>query len=64
MKKLALILFAALSGSILLQAQPVHISGRVVEADGETPIPGAVVRLDENYLWSVTYADGAFSVIG
>ena len=45
-----------------LWAQTHSVSGRVIEADGEAPVPGAVVRLDENYLWAVTDADGQFSL--
>ena len=35
------------------------VRGRVTDAKGE-PVPGAVVRLDENYLWALTDAKGAF----
>ena len=36
-----------------------RVRGRVTDAQGE-PLPGAVVHLDENYLWAVTDAQGAF----
>ena len=32
-----------------------RVRGRVTDAQGE-PLPGAVVHLDENYLWAVTNA--------
>ena len=35
------------------------VRGKVTDAAG-APIPGAVLRLDENYLWAVTDADGRF----
>ena len=43
-------------------APAVHISGRVLEAGSGDPVPGAVVRLDQNYLWAVTDAEGRFSL--
>lgn len=39
---------------------PVKVAGKVVEAGSGNPVAGAVVRLDENYLWAVTGADGSF----
>ena len=36
-----------------------RVRGRVTDAQGE-PLPGAVVHLDENYLWAVTDARGGF----
>ena len=59
---ITLCLAVFLCGPMLLAAPTVRISGKVLEADGEVPVPGAVVRLDENYLWSVTDADGRFSL--
>lgn len=57
---LTLCLAATLSAPILWAAQPVRVSGKVLEAGSDTPVPGAVVRLDEHYLWAVTGADGSF----
>ena len=37
------------------------IEGTVVEAGSENPVPGAAVRLGEDYLWSITDIDGTFS---
>lgn len=59
---ITLYLAVFLGGPMLLAAPTVRISGKVLEADGEVPVPGAIVRLDENYLWSVTDADGRFSL--
>ena len=36
-----------------------RVRGRVTDAQG-APLPGAVVHLDENYLWAVTDAKGGF----
>ena len=62
MKKLASILLLALLTATLQAAPPVRISGRVLETGTGDPVLGAVVRLDENYLWAVTDADGRFSL--
>ena len=62
MKKLASILLLALLTATLRAAPAVRISGRVLEAGTEDPVLGAVVRLDENYLWAVTDAEGRFSL--
>lgn len=45
-------------------APPVKLSGKVVEAGSGEPIPGAIVRLDGDYLWSVTDLDGVFQLSG
>ena len=37
------------------------VEGRVVEADGQSPVAGAAVRIGTDYLWAVTDADGYFS---
>ena len=47
-----------------LSATPLKVTGRVQEAGSGEPVAGAVVRLDENYLWAVTDQDGAFSLKG
>ena len=36
-----------------------RVRGKVTDADGQ-PLPGAVVHLDENYLWAVTDTKGEF----
>jgi outer membrane receptor protein involved in Fe transport len=40
-------------------AAGVRVRGKVEDVKGE-PVPGAVIRLDENYLWAVTDAKGVF----
>ena len=57
-----LLLSAALAAITwpLLAAPPLKVSGTVREAGSGEPVTGAVVRLDENYLWAITDTDGAF----
>ena len=47
--------------AVALPAAPVSysVSGRVLDADGDLPLPGAVVTLDEG-LWAVTDFEGRF----
>ena len=54
---LSILVLLFVSGSAL--AAGFRVRGRVTDAQGE-PLPGAVVHLDENYLWAVTDARGAF----
>ncbi len=60
MKKLLSFLLFALLDWTANAASPVKVAGKVVEAGSGNPVAGAVVRLDENYLWAVTEADGTF----
>ena len=62
MKRFCLILLLALAVLPLCAAPTVRISGKVLEAGNNEPVLGAVVRLDENYLWAVTDVDGAFVI--
>lgn len=50
-----------LPAAVALPAAPVSysVSGRVLDADGDLPLPGAVVTLDEG-LWAVTDFEGRF----
>lgn len=43
------------------QARSAEISGKVVDSKTGEPVPGAVIRLDENYLWAISSEKGAFS---
>ena len=54
MKRLLCILLILAAGVDAL-AVGFRVRGRVTDAQGE-PLPGAVVHLDENYLWAVTDA--------
>ncbi|MBO4635011.1 MAG: TonB-dependent receptor [Bacteroidales bacterium] len=45
-------------------AAPLKLSGKVVESGSGDPVAGAIVRLDENYLWAVTDTDGTFLLAG
>ena len=42
------------------QAKTVTLRGTVTEAKGGEPVPGAVLKLDENYLWAVTDSEGRY----
>ena len=59
-------MLSILVGALTLSAAPAGLSlhGTVVEAGSGEPLAGAVVNLDENYLWAVTDADGAFVISG
>lgn len=59
MKKLLFILLLTFLALPALAA-PIRVSGTVVEAGSKVPVTGAVIRLDENYLWAVTGEDGTF----
>lgn len=37
-----------------------ELCGTVVEAGSETPVPGAAVRIGDEYLWAITDVDGSF----
>ena len=60
MRKFFLTTLLALTVLPLCAAPSVRIGGIVLEAGSDEPVLGAVVRLDENYLWAVTDVDGAF----
>ena len=64
MRKLLTLLFLMLLVLPVRAAGPLKVAGRVQEADGGAPVPGAVVRLDGEYLWAVTDEDGSFSLNG
>ena len=58
MKRILCILVLAVMGLEALAAGH-RVRGRVTDSAG-APLPGAVVHLDENYLWAVTDAQGRF----
>ena len=63
MKRLAVICLLALLPVLPLRAAgPLRVGGVVLEEGSNLPVVGAVVRLDKDYLWSVTDADGRFSL--
>jgi len=64
MKKLILFLLLALAVFPVRAASPLRITGKVQDASDGEPIIGAVVRLDEDYLWAVTGDDGSFVLSG
>ena len=58
MKRLLLILLIVTAGLDAFAAGH-RVRGRVTDVNGDA-LPGAVVHLDENYLWAVTDQDGWF----
>lgn len=61
-KLLSLLLLVTLTLPAL--AAPGRVTGKVVEAGSKNPVAGAVVRLDQNYLWAITGEDGSFALRG
>ena len=61
-KLLSLLLLVTLTLPAL--AAPARVTGKVVEAGSKNPVAGAVVRLDQNYLWAITGEDGSFALRG
>lgn len=66
MRMRRLLLYVLLLSSVLpaLAAGPLKVRGKVCDAVTGEPVPGAVLKLDENYLWAVTEEDGSFSLEG
>ena len=62
MKRILLILLIATVGLDAFAAG-YRVRGRVTDASGAA-LPGAVVHLDENYLWAVTDLNGKFVIEG
>ena len=46
------------------QAQSRNISGRIVDAKKQTAIPGAIINVDNTFLWAVSDRNGHFSIRG
>ena len=63
MRKSVLIFLFCCLVSLVANAAPrgYEVTGIVVEAGSQTPIPGAAVRIGEDYMWAVTDLDGTFS---
>lgn len=49
------------SASVQREKEEVVVSGCVVESEMQQPVAGAVIRLGEDYLWTISDADGSFS---
>ena len=66
MIKRVLLILTLLCVALAAIAAPagLRVEGKVLEAGTDLPVPGAIVRLDENYLWSVTDESGAFLLNG
>ena len=64
MKRSILIFLFLLAVLPLAAAPPLRVRGTVKDARTGEPVPGAVVKLDENYLWAVTGLEGEFELEG
>lgn len=66
-KRLFIILFATIAILTDLAAAEAprgySVEGVVLEAETQTPVIGAVVRIGSDYLWTTTDIDGAFSFV-
>ena len=62
LRRLLIALTLSLSAAFVATAAPVaySVSGRVLDAAGDLPLPGAAVTLDSG-LWAVTDSEGRFS---
>ncbi len=65
LRRIAIAFLLALSAAVWSSAAPASytVSGRVLDAAGDIPLPGAAVSLDGG-LWAVTDAEGRFSIKG
>ena len=67
LKRLLIILFATIALLTDLAAAEAprgySVEGVVLEAETQTPVIGAVVRIGSDYLWTTTDIDGAFSFV-
>lgn len=61
MKKLIIAAILFLAVLPLSAAEPIRVHGKVTEDKNGVPIPGAVIKLDDNYLWAVTDINGVFT---
>jgi len=64
MKRTILTLLLLCTALAANAAPGLRISGKVLEAGTDLPVPGAIVRLDNDYVWAVTTEDGSFSLEG
>ena len=62
MKKLIIAAILFLAVLPLSASEPLRVHGKVTEAKSGVPIPGAVIKLDDNYLWAVTDINGVFTL--
>lgn len=65
LRRIAIAFLLALSAAVWSSAAPASytVSGRVLDAAGNIPLPGAAVSLDGG-LWAVTDAEGRFAIKG
>lgn len=65
LRRIAIAFLLALSAAVWSSAAPASytVSGRVLDAAGDIPLPGAAVSIDGG-LWAVTDAEGRFSIKG
>lgn len=64
MRKCFLILLLGMLFSLVARSasRGYEVCGIVLEAGTETPVPGAAVKIGEDYLWAVTDVDGTFTL--
>lgn len=63
-KRLFLILLLLASAVPVFAAGPLKVTGKVCDAQSGEPVPGAILQLDDNYLWAVTGEEGEFTLDG
>ena len=65
LRRIAITFLLVLSAAVWSSAAPASytVSGRVLDAAGDIPLPGAAVSLDGG-LWAVTDAEGRFAIKG
>ena len=65
MRKIFLISLFCMLNSLVADAasRGYEVCGTVTEAGTEVPVPGAAVRIGEDYLWAVSDVDGTFTFI-
>ncbi|MFA6858586.1 MAG: TonB-dependent receptor [Bacteroidales bacterium] len=62
MKKLIFMSFLPALCLTLSAQVSVTIKGKVIDEKDGSPVPGAVIKLDDQYLWAVTDVGGTFSL--
>ena len=64
MKRLFLYILLLVLSLPAVAAGPLKVTGKICDAGTGEPVPGAILQLDEDYLWAVSGEDGGFSLEG